>query len=90
MSTVHLTITGKVQGVFYRATAKKIADKMGLTGTVQNSDSGEVDIWASGPHEQLQKFISWCREGPAGARVEEVRTEWADDRSYTGFSIIRK
>lgn len=90
MASVHLIVTGKVQGVFYRATAKKVADKTGITGRVQNKDDGAVEIWASGPEEQLQKFISWCREGPAGARVEEVTTEWVDDLNDTEFSIVRK
>lgn len=58
MATVHLIIRGKVQGVFYRATAKEVADKMGITGKVQNKEGGEVEIWASGTQEQLKRFIT--------------------------------
>ena len=90
MATIHLIIRGKVQGVFYRATAKKVADNMGITGNVQNTDGGDVEIWASGLEDQLKKFISWCREGSSGARVEEVKTEWVEERDYPEFKVIRK
>ena len=90
MATVHLIIRGKVQGVFYRATAKKVADKMGITGTVQNGEEGHVEIWASGPEGQLQKFILWCREGPSGAHVADVQTAQVAERAFPEFSIIRK
>ena len=90
MSTVHLIISGKVQGVFYRATAKEVAGKMGVTGKVQNKEGGDVEIWASGTDEQLQQFIAWCGKGPSGARVEEVKTVWVADQEFDAFNIIRK
>ena len=90
MPTVHLIITGKVQGVFYRATAKSVADNIGISGKVQNMQGGEVEIWASGTEEQLQRIITWCHEGSSGAHVDEVETAWTDDQSFEGFKIIRK
>ena len=90
MATIHLIIQGKVQGVFYRATAKKVADKMNLTGTVQNGKEGHVEIWASGSEEQLKKFILWCREGPSGAQVTDIQTDWVAEQAFPEFSIVRK
>lgn len=71
-STLHIIVKGKVQGVFYRASAKKVARQLGLTGWVRNMPEGTVEIMAQGPAAQLQQFTAWCKEGPAGAKVQEV------------------
>ncbi|MBE7174113.1 MAG: acylphosphatase [Williamsia sp.] len=90
MATVHLIVKGRVQGVFYRASAKKMADKTGITGKVRNREDGDVEIWATGTEERLQEFIAWCKEGPSGAQVSAVVPEWLPDQPFTGFSIVRK
>lgn len=87
--TVHLTITGKVQGVFYRASAKKRADGLGLTGWVRNTPDGNVELVASGPHGLLQTFIQWCRQGPENARVVDVLVQAQEQKIFSGFRIER-
>jgi len=72
VKTVNLLIKGKVQGVFYRASARDMARKMGLTGWVQNTGSGDVEIMVTGEEEVLNQFIKWCRHGPPNASVENV------------------
>ena len=60
MPTVHLLIKGKVQGVFYRATAKTIAKENRVTGWIKNTKEGDVEAMVSCTKEQLEKFVAWC------------------------------
>jgi acylphosphatase len=89
MPTIHLLIKGKVQGVFYRASARGIAEKLNLTGWVKNTDEACVEAMVAGEEEALQQFIMWCRKGPARAVVTEVVVSPAPDSFFTGFSVIR-
>jgi len=89
MKTVRLTIKGTVQGVFYRATAKDVADLTGVKGWVRNLPDNNVEITATATEETLQKFISWCKQGPPRARVEDVIVEELEGQEFNGFSIIR-
>ena len=89
MKTVRLIIKGKVQGVFYRATAKDIADLLGIKGWVRNLPDNNVEITAIGPEEKLQKFIAWCRQGPPKAKVDDVVIEDLELKEFNGFRIIR-
>jgi len=87
MPTVHLLIKGKVQGVFYRQTAKEVADDEGIKGWVRNTDDGNVEIIASGTEEALQAFIDWCHIGPARARVEAVEVNSIADQQFDTFDV---
>ena len=89
MKTVRLTITGKVQGVFYRATAKDVADLTGVKGLVKNLPDSNVEITATATEEALQKFINWCKQGPPKARVDDVIVDELDLQEFNGFRIIR-
>ena len=89
MKTIRLTIKGKVQGVFYRATAKDVADLIGVKGWVRNLPDNNVEITVTAPEETLQKFINWCKQGPPKAKVEEVIVEELDLEEFNGFRIIR-
>ena len=89
MKTVRLTIKGKVQGVFYRATAKDIADQFGIKGWVRNLPNNNVEITATATEELLQKFIDWCKQGPPRAKVDDVIVEELNLEEFNGFRIIR-
>jgi len=89
MPTVHLLIKGKVQGVFYRQTAKETADAEGITGWVRNTNSGDVEVTASGNKEALQAFINWCHVGPARSKVEEVKVTPIPDQLFEKFEVKR-
>jgi len=89
MKTVRLIIKGKVQGVFYRATAKDIADLLGIKGWVRNLPDNNVEITATATDELLQKFIAWCKQGPPRARVNEVIVEELNPEEFKGFKVIR-
>lgn len=73
---VHLYITGKVQGVFYRASAARVANGWGLSGWVRNLSDGRVELVAEGDRPQVEALILWCREGPPDASVKRVDVHW--------------
>lgn len=89
MPTVHLVIKGKVQGVFYRASAKEVADGLQLTGWVKNTREGDVEAMATGSNEQLQQFIIWCKQGPARAIVDDVLIHFREEEEFDTFKIAR-
>ncbi|MCB9779583.1 MAG: acylphosphatase [Alphaproteobacteria bacterium] len=85
---VHLFISGKVQGVWYRACTQQRAVELGLTGWVRNLYDGRVEAVAEGPHDALQALIDWCHRGPDLARVVDVETEWVDFTGrFDGFEV---
>jgi len=89
MATIHLLIKGNVQGVFYRATAKQMANELGLTGWVKNTMEGNVEAMVSGNEHQLEKFTKWCKRGPDKAGVEEVIVTRKEETTFNGFTIVR-
>ena len=89
MPTIHLLITGKVQGVFYRATAKKAAEGLGVKGRIKNTKDNKVEAIVTGAADQLDQFIEWCKQGPSRARVSEVIVTKVDDKNFDDFKIER-
>jgi acylphosphatase len=89
-SQVHLLISGRVQGVFFRASTAEEARRLGLTGWVMNRDDGSVEVVAEGERIKLDEFVGWCRHGPRGAVVKKVDLEWrAFCDEFQGFRIKR-
>ena len=76
MRRVHLFISGRVQGVFFRSNTQDEARALGLTGLVRNLPDGRVEVVAEGEEEDLKELIKWCHKGPPGARVREVEVNW--------------
>jgi len=72
-----LHITGRVQGVFYRASAQEEAMRLGLCGEIRNLPDGAVEAVVEGPRERIEEFIAWCRRGPPGAQVKNVGVRWS-------------
>jgi acylphosphatase len=81
LKQVHLVVRGRVQGVYFRASAQREARRLGLTGWVKNRSDGFVEILAEGEEDGLKDLIAWANRGPSAARVERVDTRW---RSFTG------
>ncbi len=90
MTTVHLIISGKVQGVFYRASAREMADRLGIQGWIKNTAEGNVEVMASGNEPELQRFIAWCREGPPKARVDDIVIIQKQEMQFEGFAVLRE
>lgn len=78
---VHCMVRGRVQGVFFRASAQREARRLGLTGWVKNTTDGSVEILVEGEDERVREFLQWAQKGPSAARVDRVETRW---RSFTG------
>jgi acylphosphatase len=89
MRSVHLLVQGKVQGVFFRATAKDVAESLQLTGWVKNTAGGEVELQACGDVEKVQRFIDWCKKGPRGAIVTGMEVMDTSDFSFNSFQVLR-
>lgn len=88
MHQVYLTIAGKVQGVFYRASCKEVAEQYGLCGWVKNLSSGQVGVLAQGEKDKIEKLIEWCKKGPQDARVTDIKVEWQDiEKEFESFNI---
>lgn len=89
LSTISITISGKVQGVFYRQSAKQIAIELNIGGEVRNMPDGSVAIKATGTREQLDQFVQWCRQGPPDSVVTGVETQELPLQPFTRFTVVR-
>lgn len=89
MKSVRMIVKGKVQGVFYRASAKNMANKLKITGRVKNLPDKTVEIIATASEDNLKLFIDWCRQGPPGAIVQEVVVKYISTEEYNDFRIIK-
>ena len=88
MKEIHLTIYGRVQGVFYRLNTKNKAKSLGLTGYTKNLENGRVEVVAEGPQEKLKELIEWCKKGPKIAKVDNLKIVWKDAKNkYDEFRI---
>lgn len=76
-------VNGRVQGVFFRASARRQALRLGLTGYARNLPDGGVEVLACGEHGALESLEIWLRQGPPDARVESVECEECSDRRYS-------
>ncbi len=72
--SMRLVIYGRVQGVFFRATLKRLADQNQVTGWVRNTEDGNVEAILQGTEENVGFISSWCISGPEGAQVEKVES----------------
>ena len=89
MPTVHILIKGKVQGVFFRATAKDLAQALDLKGWVKNTGEGNVEAMATGSENNLHQFIEWCKKGPDKAVVVSVNISSVTEKHFEDFRIVR-
>ncbi len=79
-----------MQGVFFRASSKEQADKLGIIGWVKNTPNGEVHMYAEGDEVAMQEFINWCHKGPIYANVNElIAEETYMEENISGFEILR-
>ncbi|MDI6746959.1 MAG: acylphosphatase [Rhodocyclaceae bacterium] len=82
----HLIITGRVQGVWYRASMAQEAERLGVTGWVRNRNDGSVEAMVAGSDEQVAAIMNWARRGPPAAQVEHVAVEIGSAQVATEFS----
>ncbi|MBI5406923.1 MAG: acylphosphatase [Nitrospirae bacterium] len=82
---VHLYISGRVQGVFFRDSARQTAHSAGVTGFVKNLRDSRVEVVAEGEDEAIKKLVQWCHSGPPAANVESVEIHY---EPYNGEFFI--
>jgi acylphosphatase len=87
MQHVRIRVTGKVQGVFFRDTARTQALNLGINGFVRNEPDGSVYIEAEGNDNAVRQFLAWCHQGPRDAVVEDVEHSTHDPIGHTGFEV---
>ena len=91
-SCYQFIVTGKVQGVFFRASTRDKAKELGLSGWVRNLNTGDVELIACGGSRKIEKLKKWLWQGPKSARVTEVKEECLSEGNIfdlKGFKVRR-
>jgi acylphosphatase len=87
---VEILVRGRVQGVYFRASTRDEAQRLGLTGWVRNEPDGSVRLVAEGPRDALESLERWCHHGPPSAHVEDVSATWsAAEGRFREFAVTR-
>ena len=85
---LHVVIEGRVQGVFFRASAMEEACSLGLSGWVKNCWDGRVEAVFEGERYKVEQVLKWCQKGPPGAMVRNVEANWGNATGeFDTFSI---
>jgi acylphosphatase len=87
-SNVHVIISGRVQGVWFRVSVKQKAEKLGITGWVRNLSDGTVEAVFQGEDNSIKEILEWCNHGPPFAKVDRVMKNYQDPiKSFDNFFI---
>jgi acylphosphatase len=89
MEATRFYIAGRVQGVFFRASTRAEAERLGIYGWALNLDDGRVEVLAVGPAEQIKKLAGWLEDGPPDARVDAVERIPLNSEEYGDISDFR-
>ena len=85
----HVIISGRVQGVLYRMSARRMADRIGVKGWIRNLPDGKVEAVFEGDEDAVKRMISWCWVGPPGAKVMSIDVEWEEYLGeYKDFRVL--
>ena len=87
MIRCRLLISGRVQGVFFRDTCRRMAQQHGVSGWVRNLPDGKVEAVFEGPAEDVGRLVEWSRRGPRTAVVEDVRVQAEPPEGLSGFQV---
>ena len=87
MKTNQIHIKGKVQGVYFRVSAKQKAMNLGVNGYIKNEPDGTVRLEVEGDDKAVNNMINWCKSGPALARVAEIEVTPNSPKNFTSFKI---
>ena len=88
---VHAFVSGRVQGVFFRFEAQRLARSLRVSGWVTNRRDGRVEAVFEGDKENVEKLLAFCRRGPSGARVTNVEAVWGEPTGeFEDFSVRYK
>jgi acylphosphatase len=85
----HVFVSGKVQGVYYRASTRDAAREAGVDGWVRNLRDGRVEAVFEGDEGDVEAMVEWCHEGSSAASVDDVEVDYEDAEGVEGFEIRR-
>jgi acylphosphatase len=89
MRRVRVRIVGRVQGVFFRASCRRLAEELGVAGWVRNARDGAVEAVFEGNAEAVRTIVDWCGHGPPGAVVESIEVTDEPPSGARGFRVER-
>ncbi|MGB0851353.1 MAG: acylphosphatase [Bacteroidia bacterium] len=87
MKCSKVRVEGKVQGVYFRVSAKQKAMNLGVNGYVKNESDGSVSFEIEGEEDAVSSMVQWCRSGPALARVSHLEVNNSAERNFVDFQI---
>jgi acylphosphatase len=87
LTRAHVYVSGKVQGVYFRATTRDTAREQGVDGWVRNLDDGRVEAVFEGPEKDVEAMVEFCHEGSSAARVDDVEVTYEDPQGEDGFEV---
>ena len=83
-----VVVHGRVQGVFFRETARRRARRAGVAGWVRNNDDGSVEAWFEGDADDVEVMLHFAETGPSGAYVDRVEVENVEPQDLRGFEVL--
>jgi acylphosphatase len=89
MRAVRVTVSGRVQGVFFRTSCAGLARELGVAGWIRNRPDGDVEAVFEGPDDAVERLVAWCHEGPSHAQVDRVDVVGEPASGRTGFDVAR-
>ena len=89
LKTVSITVSGKVQGVFYRQSTRELAMALNIKGQVRNKPDDTVEIIATGTAEQIEQLVKWCWSGPPKAQVTNIDVKDLPLQTFEKFAVVR-
>jgi acylphosphatase len=83
----HVLVSGRVQGVAYRANTRETVAEYDVEGWVRNLDDGRVEAVFEGPQDEVEEMVEWCETGSPAARVDDVEVEYSEPKGASGFRV---
>ena len=88
MNCTHLIISGRVQGVFFRANVRKKANELGLKGYAKNLEDGDVEVVAQGDGNKIKELVEFMRKGPGVAEIKGIEIKHRQPENFKNFEIL--
>lgn len=88
MKSIHLIVSGKVQGVFFRDNTRKKAEELGIKGYAKNLQNGTVEIIVEGDEEKINELIDFIKKGPGIARVKDIKLKHKKPENFKSFKVF--
>lgn len=87
ISRVHVVVDGRVQGVWFRESARREADRLSISGWIRNLPDGRVEAVYEGPRQAVEEMVAWTNRGPERAHVTDLHIEDEEPQGERGFTV---